>query len=414
MRQIFLALKMALQNFLIAKMRMFLTILGIVIGVAAVIIVLSVGSSAQNLILDQIRSIGSNLIGVLPGASDSDGPPAAAFGIVTTTLKNGDLEAIEDESNVPHAEFVSGYVTGNAGVIYHDYSSTHNFQGVSPDMHKVENVTIAEGKFFSALDNDKGARVVVLGSDISDSLFDGEEPLGKKIKIDKKVFRVVGVLEKRGASFAGNFDEMIYMPLETAQKQLLGIDYLNFIRMRVDNENNIGITKQDVDELLKSRHNIDDDEEGDYSIRDIASALDILNNITDAMKFFLAAVAAISLLVGGIGVMNIMFITLHKRIREIGLRMSFGARSRDIVSQFLVESIAISFIGGVLGVILGIGVIYGVAAIAENAELNWVIFIDLNTILLAIGISLLIGIVFGLYPAWKASKVSPMEALRHE
>ncbi len=414
MRQFFLALKMALQNFLIAKMRMFLTILGIVIGVAAVIIVLSVGSSAQNLILDQIRSIGSNLIGVLPGASDDNGPPAAAFGIITTTLKNEDLEAIDDESNVPHAEFVSGYVTGNAKVIYHGYSSTHNFQGVSPDMHKVENVTIDQGKFFSELDNNRGARVVILGSDIAESLFDGEEPLGKKIKIDKKVFRVIGVLEKRGASFAGNFDEMIYMPLDTAQKQLLGIDYLNFIRMRVDSENNLDITERDVEEILKSKHNIDDDEEGDFSVRNMASFLDIFNNITDKMKFFLTAVAAISLVVGGIGVMNIMFITLYKRIREIGLRMSFGARRRDIISQFLVESIVISLIGGVLGVILGIGVIYGVAEVADYYELVWTVVIELRIVLWAIGISLLIGIVFGLYPALKASRVSPMEALRHE
>lgn len=414
MRQIFLALKMALQNFLIAKMRMFLTILGIVIGVAAVIIVLSVGTSAQNLILDQIRSVGSNLIGVLPGASDDNGPPASAFGIVTTTLRNSDLEAIKDKSNVPHAEAVSGYVTGNARVIYHDYSSTHNFQGVSADLDKVENINIAQGKFFSERDNDRSSRVVVLGANLADSLFDGEEPLGKKIKIDKKVFQVIGILEKRGASVAGNFDDMIYMPLNTAQKQLLGIDYLNFIRMRVDEEGNLDITEHDVEELLRSRHNIADDAEGDFSVRNIASALDILNNITNIMKFFLTAVSAISLVVGGIGVMNIMFITLHKRIREIGLRMSFGARSRDIVSQFLVESIAIAFVGGLLGVFLGIGVIYIVAAVAENAELNWVVFIDLKTIFLAIGISLLIGIVFGLYPALKASRVSPMEALRHE
>ncbi|MCK4636018.1 MAG: ABC transporter permease [Candidatus Moranbacteria bacterium] len=414
MRQIFLALKMAIQNFMIAKMRMFLTILGIVIGVAAVIIVLSVGTSAQNLILDQIRSVGSNLIGVFPGSSEEDGPPAAVLGIIITTLKNSDLEAIENSDNIPHMEYASGYVTGSAKVSYPDYTATHNFQGVSPDMINVENTSVEKGRFFSDLGNDKNARVAVLGSDIANSLFDNQDPQGKKIRIDNNVFKVVGVLKRKGASLAGNPDETIYIPLETAQKQLLGINYINFIRLKVDSDVNLAKTKFDVEELLKSRHNIADDEVPDFSVKNATSFLDMLNNITDIMKFFLTAVAAISLVVGGIGVMNIMFITLHKRIREIGLRMSFGARSRDIVSQFLVESIAIALIGGVLGVILGIIVIYLVAEVAKYYELVWSVVIDGQTILLAIGISLAIGIVFGLYPALKASKISPMEALRHE
>lgn len=414
MKNTFLALRMAWQNFMIAKLRMFLTILGVVIGVAAVIIVLSVGTSAQHLVLDEIRSTGSNLVGIMPGASDDDGPPTAMMGIVLTTLTNDDLQALEDEKNIPDAEYVSGYVSGNGRVRYRDYSSTHTFQGVSPDMYNVEDVIVEQGRFFDELENDQNARVAVLGFDIAENLFDRENPLGKKIKIDKQVFRVVGVLEKRGASLVGNFDEMIYLPLKTAQNQLLGIDYLNFIRARVNDEKKIDRVVLDIKTLLKSRHNILDDEEDDFSVRNIASTLDILNNITDTMKFFLAAVAGISLVVGGIGVMNIMFITLHKRIREIGLRVSCGARKKDIASQFLVESIVISLIGGILGIGLGIIVIYAVAGIANYYELVWNVIIDMQIIFAALGISLLIGIIFGLYPAWKASKVSPMEALRHE
>lgn len=414
MRQIFLALKMALQNFLIAKMRMFLTILGIVIGVASVIIVLSVGTSAQNLILDQIRSIGSNLVGVLPGNSNEDGPPASAFGVVITTLKNSDLEAMEDKNNIPHIEFISGYVSGNKVVKYRDYSSSDNFQGVSADMNSVENITIKDGRFFDESENNQGARVAVLGYSVAKDIFGGENPLGKKIKIDNLVFRVIGTLGERGSSVASNPDDTIYIPLKTAQDQLLGIDYLNFIRMRVDKEENLSQTVSDVEKLLKDRHDIAENEEGDFSVRNLATALDILTNVTSVMKFFLTAVAGISLVVGGIGVMNIMFITLHRRIREIGLRMSFGARKSDIISQFLVESMTISLIGGTLGILLGTVVIFVVEKVAVSYGLNWGVVIEWQVFLLAWGISLLIGVIFGLYPALKASRVSPMEALRHE
>lgn len=413
-RQFLLSFRITWQNFFAAKLRTSLTVVGIVIGIASVMIVMSVGASAQDLILDQIRSIGSNLLGVLPGASENDGPPASAFGIVTTTLTNDDLDAMRKKSNIPHASAISGYVTGNAVTKYKSYSKSDTFQGVSADMINVENTEIAFGRFFTVADDEKHAQVVVLGPTIAQDIFDNEDPIGKKIKIGNHKFRVVGILKKRGSSFGSNPDDTIYMPLITAQKNLLGIDYLNFIRLRVDNELNLAQTEKDIDTLLRSTHNIPDDEDGDYSIRNLASALSIINNITNVMKYFLVAVAAVSLIVGGIGVMNIMFIALSQRIQEIGLRKAVGARKQDIVVQFLFESMTIAFVGGLVGFLLGVGVVYFVAFIAQNQGYDWNVFLSWDMVILSLIISTFLGFFFGIYPAWKASKISPMEALRYE
>ncbi len=223
-RQFLLSLRITWQNFFAAKMRTSLTVLGIVIGIAAVLIVMSVGASAQDLILAQIRAVGSNLIGVLPGASEEDGPPASAMGIVVTTLTNDDLEAMQVKSNAPHVEAISGYVTGSAMVTHKDYDHAHTFQGVSADMINVENNTIAQGRFFTVAEDEKSAHVAVIGSTVAEDVFDQAQPIGKKIKIADQTFRVIGVLKPKGSSLVSNFDEMIYIPLHTAQQNLLGID----------------------------------------------------------------------------------------------------------------------------------------------------------------------------------------------
>lgn len=414
LRQLLLSLRITWQNFFAAKLRTSLTILGVVIGIAAILIVMSIGASAQDLVIGQIRSVGSNLIGILPGASEEDGPPASAFGIVITTLTNDDLEALREKNNVPHAVALSGYVTGNATVKQKEYNRSQTFQGVSADMINVENNTIAAGRFFTVAEEEKSAHVAVLGSTIAKDIFDDADPLGKKIKIADQTFRVIGTLKPKGSSLISNFDEMIYVPLHTAQKNLLGIDHVNFIRLRVDSEDNMTQTEQDIDALLRSRHNIPDDEEGDYSIRNMASALTMINNITNIMKYFLAAVAAVSLIVGGIGVMNIMFIALSQRIREIGLRKAVGARKRDIVTQFLFESMTIACVGGIVGFISGLSVIYFVGYIAEKKGFAWTVFLSMDMVIMAFITSAVLGFLFGIYPAWKASKISPMEALRYE
>jgi len=360
--QLLLSLRITLQNFLAAKMRTFLTVVGVVIGISAVMIVMSVGASAQNMILDQIRVAGSDLIGVMPGAADDDGPPASAMGIVVTTLKNSDMEAISRKTNVPHATAVSGYVSGNEIVQYKSYSKAHTFQGVSADMINVENGVVEYGRFFTEADDESLARVVIVGSGIADSIFDGEDALGKKIKINSHTFRIIGVMEERGATMLSNYDDMIYMPLQTAQKNILGIDYLNFIRLKVDNEDNVMQTQEDVQTILRSRHDIADAEEGDFTVRNIAAALAAISNITNIMKYFLTAVASIALIVGGIGVMNIMLVSVTERTREIGIRKALGAKRVDILTQFLIEAVTICMIGGFIGVLFGVAL----TSVAEN------------------------------------------------
>lgn len=409
-----LSLKMTWQNFMAAKLRTFLTVLGIIIGIASVVIVMSVGNSAQNVLLDQVRLIGSNLIAILPGASADDGPPAIAFGVISTTLTNDDIQQLRNQANFPHIEHVAGYVSTTKLVRYRKENNAYEIQGISPAGINVENMTLASGRFFSESEDADSRRVAVIGSKVVEDLFGGETPEGKMIRVGKGNYRVVGTIKERGASFAGNFDETIYVPLRTAQNTILGINYLNFARIRVDDEKNIEKTKEDIRTLLKSRHNIPQKEEGDFSVRDLASAINILSSITNVMKYFLVTVASIALVVGGIGIMNMMLITLNKRVREIGLRVALGARGRDIALQFLVESVAISVMGGALGSAIGWGVAELVGVAANRYGIDWTVTQDPQIFGLAFGIAFVIGIVFGIYPAIKATRVSPMEALRYE
>ena len=409
-----LSLKMAWQNFATAKLRTFLTVLGIIIGIASVVIVLSVGNSAQNVLLDQVRQIGSNKIAILPGAAADDGPPAIAFGVVSTTLTTGDIDLLRNPTNFPYIESVAGYVSTTKIVSYRSVNKSYEIQGASPSVARVEDLDIVLGGFYTDADNASAKRVAVIGADVARDLFASETPIGKFIKIGSANYRVIGTIARRGKSFAGNFDETIYVPLLTAQRNILGINYLSFARLSVTDESRIPETEDDIRTLLKSRHNIPQEEEGDFSVRNIAAAIDILSKITNVMKYFLVTVASIALVVGGIGIMNMMLITLNKRVREIGLRIALGARSRDIALQFLVESVAISLMGGAVGCAIGYGIAQVVGIVATSKGLAWTVSNDLSVYGLAFGIAGIIGIVFGIYPALKAMRVSPMEALRYE
>jgi putative ABC transport system permease protein len=410
--QIYRSMKMAWKNLSASKFRTFLTILGIVIGIASVILVMSVGASAQQLILGQIRAVGSNLVGILPGASEEKGPPASALGVVTTTLTMSDIEAIKKQNS--HIVAVSGYVSGSATVSYKNESLTMTYQGVSAELPDVEKILIGEGRFFTKDENGGLSRVVVLGADRSKDLFGAEDPLGKTVSFGDLNFSVVGVLEKRGSSGFSNPDQMVFVPLLTAQKLLLGIDYINLSRMKVDDENNIAFVSEDIRTILRERHNLKGDKEDDFSVRNTADALTILTNVTNVLKYFLTFVAGISLFVGGIGIMNIMLIALKQRIREVGLRKALGARNADIEFQFLVEAVFISLAGGVLGFILGMSLTYLASVIIQSLGYEWEFILTFQSALVALAVVLFIGIFFGLYPARKAAQVSPMEALRYE
>lgn len=407
-------IKISYRSLTASKTRFFLTVLGIVIGVAAVIMVMAIGASAQRLILSQVEKVGSNLVAILPGASEENGPPASAFGIVTTTFVNDDLQAIRERRNAPHLVAVSGYVSGAATIESEAESFEVSFQGVSPEMIVVESTNIASGRFFFAEEEMNLSRVIVLGATRAKELFPDRDPIGETVKLKDIPFRVVGVLGERGSTAFSNPDVLVFVPLATAQKLLLGINYLNFARGKVDSAENVDRSVQDIALLLRERHHIEDDEQPDFSVRNTAAAIGILTNVTNILKYFLIAIASISLLVGGIGIMNSMLISVSQRVREIGLRKAVGARPHHVIIQFLIEASFITVAGGLIGISLGVFLSFVAALIIPKLGYSWEFIVPFSSVLIGFSVSFVIGIIFGLYPALKASRVSPMEALRYE
>ncbi|MFA7653524.1 MAG: ABC transporter permease [Candidatus Magasanikbacteria bacterium] len=394
------------------KVRSFLTMLGIIIGVMAVIIVMSVGAGAQSLIINQVKSMGSNLIGILPGASDEKGPPASVMGIVITTLKESDIVAVT--KNNPHILAATGYVKGTDTITWGDQKTDTNFTGVSGQYPDVEDASIGVGRFFTEDEDRSVARVAVIGSTVAKNLFSDQNPLGQDIKIKKTVFNIVGVMKARGSSGMQNQDDQIFVPLNTAQKLLLGINHISFARLKVDTGDNVNSAMEDAKVILRERHKIENAKDDDFSVRSMAQSLDAITSITNALKMFLAAVAAIALIVGGIGIMNIMLAAVQERTREIGLRKAVGAKNKNITSQFLVESIMITSIGGVIGIILGILISYTVAKVAQGMGYSWDFSVSFSSIVMGVLVSVGVGLIFGISPAKRAAKLDPIEALRYE
>ncbi|MFA5886529.1 MAG: ABC transporter permease [Patescibacteria group bacterium] len=404
----------SLRALLTNKARSFLTMLGIIIGVGAVVLIMSLGAGAQSLILDQIKSLGSNLIGVLPGKSESNGPPATAMGIQITTLVTDDLEAIRRQ--VPNIVGAAGYSRGLATANWGNNSYETNINGCSIDYLKVEGGEVATGRFFTAEEDQGMAKVAVLGSTVKQELFGDSDALGRQIKIKKQAFEVIGVMVPRGKVTFTDYDDQIYIPLKTTQKLINGVNYLSFLRAKVNSEQNINQAIDDVSRLLRSRHNISDEsgQDDDFSVRSMAQALDMITTITDALKYFLIAMAAISLVVGGIGIMNIMLISVSERTREIGLRKAVGANNTNIVWQFLIESVTITVIGGSMGIIGGIFMSWLVSLVINKLGYNYDFIINFSSVFLALFVSVMIGVIFGLYPARKASRLEPVESLSYE
>ncbi len=395
------------------KTRSFLTMLGIIIGVMAVIVIMSVGAGAQSLIVNQIKSTGSNLVGILPGKADPKGPPASAMGIVITTLKNSDIKALVTPS-FPSIVAGTTYVKGTDTVNYGEQKIDTTFTGVSANFPDVEDTKVEFGRFFTPEEDNSMARVAVIGSEVAKELFSGMDPLGKNIKIKKINFDIIGVMQERGSASFQNQDNQIFVPGVTAQKLLLGIDHVSFARLKIDSAENVDDAMEYVRMVLRERHNIDNPNDDDFDVRSMAQGLDVITNITNALKFFLAAVASISLIVGGIGIMNIMLAAVQERTREIGLRKAIGAKNRNITEQFLLETVMITFLGGLIGIIIGILISFSVARVAINMGYKWDFSISIGSILLGCSVSIIIGLASGVIPARRASRLDPIEALRYE
>jgi len=399
------------------KIRSFLTMLGIIIGVMAVIVVMSVGAGAQSLILNQVKSLGSDLVGILPGASDEKGPPASALGIVITSLKSEDIDKIvNNNGEYPQIVAGTGYVKGSDTITWSGNGNEvdTSFTGVNASLIDVENAKVAAGRFFTEEEDKTMARVAVLGSDTARDLFGEDDPINKDIKIKKTTFNIIGVMARRGTSGFQNQDNQVFVPLKTAQKLLLGIDYISFARLKVDAPENVNDAMDYTRMVLRERHKIDKPADEDFNVRSMAQGVEAITKITDALKFFLVAVAAIALIVGGIGIMNIMLAAVQERTREIGLRKAVGAKNRHIVQQFLVETVMITFIGGAIGIGLGILISFIVAKVAQALGYNWDFVISIGSILLGCVVSIGVGLLFGITPARRAAQLDPIEALRYE
>jgi putative ABC transport system permease protein len=395
------------------KIRSFLTMLGIIIGVMSMIVILSVGAGAQSLILNQVKSLGSNLVGVLPGKSDDKGPPVAVFGVVITSLTYEDGKALMN-GEFPAIEAMAAYVRGADLVTWQENKTDTTFVGTNAGYLEVEDTKVAQGRFFSEDEERSLSRVAVIGSDVAKNLFGDNSALGEIIKIKKQNFTVVGVMNSRGVSGFQNQDNQVFVPITTAQKLLLGINHVSFLRVKIARADQVDSAVEYIKNTLRDRHNISNADNDDFTVRSTNEGLDVLTSITNALRFFLAAIGAVSLVVGGIGIMNIMLAAVQERTKEIGLRKALGARSSQITLQFLIETIFITFTGGVIGIGLGIIISVATAKIAQSMGYSWDLVISPLSIMVGCGVSVFIGLLFGINPARRASSLSPIEALRYD
>lgn len=398
------------------KMRSLLTMLGIVIGISSVIILMSIGQSAQDYILAQVQGLGSNLIIIIPGGSNNGRlqSPAQAQGIIITSLVQQDVNAL---SRDPSISAVTEEARGQGNASFGDNSETVTFDGVPANFFSVRNFTVQTGYPFT--DNDVQAynHVAVIGASLAATLFGPQsDPVGQYINVKNIQFKVVGVLAKKGTgAFGIDQDNLVLVPITVAQKQMLGITYFNDIMVQANDNYNISFVQSRVESILEQDHNITDPAKDDFTIETQQDVLSLLGNITSILTLFLAAIASISLIVGGIGIMNIMLVSVIERTKEIGLRKSVGATDKDILQQFLVESVMLTFVGGVIGIALG-GLVVGLAwlVITKIFAVAWTFAFPLSAVLLAVAVSSITGIAFGLYPARQAARRSPIEALRYE
>ena len=387
--------------------------LGIIIGVASVVIIMAIGSGAQSLILSQIETVGTNKIAIFPGKSE-DGPPAALMGITITSLSYEDAMAIRDE--IPSIKEVVAYSNEITPVQWRSQSYTTDVKGCTTGYLEVEDAEIKEGHFFTKEQERNMARVAILGIGAKQELFGDSDAIGESIQIKNRPFRVIGVLEEKGMVALQNYDDHILIPISSAQNIVKGVNHVDMIRAEVVDTDSMEMATRQTEELLRDRNNIDDPTgaSDDFTVNSSADALEIVGTVTDAIRYFLTAIAALSLLVGGIGIMNIMLVNVTERTQEVGLRKAIGAKNSDIAYQFLIETIIITSLGGIIGIMIGALVSFGVSQAMTYLGYYWKFSISILSVIVALGVSAGIGLIFGIYPAQKASSLTPLEALRYE
>ncbi len=402
-------LRISFRALRVNKMRSALTMFGIIIGVGAVIAMLAVGTGASRKIAEQISSMGSNLLIILPGATTAGGVRMGAG--TQPTLTMADAEAIQKEC--PAVSDVAPVLNGVAQVVYGHQNWSTGVVGTTPSMLTVRDWPLASGRPFTEQDVKSATKVCLLGQTVVDNLFGDMDPVGQIIRIKKIPFTVIGVLAPKGQSPQGqDQDDTIYVPVTTAQKKLFGTSFPGMVRIimvKAKSTEDLAPAEKQINELLRQRHHIGPKQENDFTVRNLTQIMQTAEQSTKVMTLLLGAIASVSLLVGGIGIMNIMLVSVTERTREIGIRMAIGAKTWDIRLQFIIEALTLSLIGGVAGIIVGIS---GSEIISVFA--GWSTVVSPLSILLAFGFSGLVGIFFGFYPAYKASLLDPIDALRYE
>ena len=395
------------------RSRSILTIIGIVIGITAIMLVMSLGAGAQNLILGEVQGLGTNTIAVIPGREPTG--PSDTAQLFSDSLKPADIVALSKKANVPGLVSIMPTVLGAETASYQSNAYSVSIFGATDLIASIFSLNPSKGYFFTSDDVTASNDVVVLGNKVVEHLFDGTDPVGQKVKIKGRNFKVVGILPASGGGTLFNFDSMVIMPYTTAQNYILGTNYFNRVIMQAVSDAAVPVTSNDIRLTLEESHGITDPTKDDFTVQTQQDLANRLGTITTALTWFLVAMASIALFVGGIGIMNIMLVAVTERTREIGLRKALGATNSDILTQFLIEAVFLTGIGGLVGIFLGSSLAYIISYIlSAGLGLNWQFVFPWLGAILGFGVSALVGLVFGSYPAYKASKKSPIEALRYE
>lgn len=399
------------------KARTALALLGVVIGVFAVVVVTSLGEGVKGFVLAQVESFGSNLIQVevkIPNttAMSSDNSTGRAQGTQITTLTVKDGEAI---AKLPNVAAVYAGTIGQERATYGSVGKRISLFGTGADVAEVDaNLKLESGRFFTAEEDDSLAQVAVLGSDTKDTFFGESEAVGEYITLKGDKYRVIGVLAPRGAVAFLNFDTFTYIPVQTLQKKLLGVDYVQFVSVKMENATRETETVADIVALLRKRHDIDNPDKDDFSVTSTKEAQETVSDVLGSLSILLLALTSISLVVGGVGIMNVMYVSVSERTSEIGLRKAVGATSRSILQQFLFEALIITLLGGLIGIVLGMLLTLGLGVLFTSLGFPLPLSFSLQSFLLGVGFSTAVGIIFGLAPAYRAASLTPMEALRKD